>query len=197
MDVKAAKTLEKIAAESLEKCVARLSRVSAGEWSVADSSVSCRSMEEAVKDHSSRGGGESAGVYFEVDGNYPFTSMVVFRPEDIDVLSRGFLGCGFYKLPSLNQAQELLFSELGNIIINSLASSLSGVMKTSCIPSVPKCVRGETPFLLEALWASMDRSGRHNMVTVVLDLRCDGAVTRSEVIALIPSEMEAVLAAEA
>jgi chemotaxis protein CheY-P-specific phosphatase CheC len=194
MDVKAGKMLERVAVAALEKCVAKLSRISAGKWSVAEARVSLRGMEEAVQEHAS-GGATSAAVYFEMKGEYPFTSMVVFRPDDIEILSRGFLGFSFSKLPNLNQAQELLLSELGNIILNSLISSLSNSLKRSFIPSAPKCVQGEIPFLLEALWASLDRSGKYSLVTVTLSLQCDNSVTRSEVITVIPANMEAALAA--
>jgi chemotaxis protein CheY-P-specific phosphatase CheC len=196
MDIKAGKMLERIAVTSLERCVAKLSRISAGKWSVADVSVSCRSMQEAIFDHSSSRG-TGAAVYFEVKGEFPFTSMVVFRPEDIDTISKGFMGFSFSKLPSLNQAQELLLSELGNIILNAIISSLSNALKRSFLPTAPKCVQGETQFLLEALWTAVGRTP-HSLVTVTLDLQCDKTVTRSEVIALIPEKMEkALLSAEA
>ena len=192
MDTKAGKILERIAVASLEKCAGKLSRISTGEWSVEDTRVSCRSLEEAISGHSdSRGTG--AAVYFEIAGEYAFTAMVVFRPEDIETISKGFLGFSFSRMPSLNQAQELLLSELGNIILNTLISSLSNSLKRSFMPSVPKCVQGETRFLLEALSTAMDRGQRHSLVTVILDLKCDAAVTRSEVITLIPENMEKAL----
>lgn len=179
---------------SLEKCVTKLSRISAGKWSVADAKVSYGTMREAVSGHAgARGSG--AAVYFEVRGEFPFTAMVIFRPEDIEIISRGFLGFSFSKLPGLNQAQELLLSELGNIILNSLISSLSNTLKRSFLPSAPKCVQGEPQFLLEALWTSIDKGERLNLVTVTLDLQCDNTVTRSEVVVLIPDAMEKALAA--
>ena len=109
--------------------MAKLSRVSAGKWNVGAVRVSCGSMEEAVKEHAAGPGGTGAAVYFEVRGEYPFTSMVVFRPDDIETISRGFLGFSFSKLPNLNQAQEMLLSELGNILLNALISSLSNALK--------------------------------------------------------------------
>lgn len=195
MDPKAGKTLERIVVTSLEKCVSKLSRMSAGKWNVAGVQVTCRSMAEAVKEHSAGPGGTSAAVFFQVRGDYPFTSMVIFRPDDIETLSRGFLGFSFSKLPNLNQAQELLLSELGNILLNALVSSLSNTLKRGFLPSAPKCVQGGTPFLLEELWASLGRSARYSLVTVLLDLQCDEKVTRCEVIAIIPENMEAALAA--
>jgi chemotaxis protein CheY-P-specific phosphatase CheC len=195
MHTKAGQILERIAVASLEKCVAKLSRISAGKWSVADARVSWRSMEEATREHSRGPRGTGAATYFEVKGEYPFTSMVVFRPEDIEIISKGFLGFSFSKLPSLNQAQELLLSELGNIILNSLLSSLSNTLKRAFLPTAPKCVQGETRFLLEALWTATDPAGRHSLVTVMLDLQCDGTVTHIEVVALIPDNMERALTA--
>lgn len=192
MDSKASRILESIALISLEKCAVKLSRISAGKWSVSDVKVSSRSMEETIKDHAtSRGPG--AAVYFEITGEYPFTAMIVFRPEDIDIISRGFLGFSFSKLPSLSQAQELLLSELGNIILNTIVSSLSNSLKRAFLPSAPKCVQGEPRFLLEALWTSVDHKKQHHLVTVTLDLDYDKAVTRSEVLVLIPESMEKAL----
>ncbi len=193
MDLKANQILKRIAVESLEKCVAKLSRISAGKWSVQDARVSCHSLEEAVLDQSSGPSGPGTAVYFEVRGEHPFTSMVVFRPEDIEIISRGFLGFSFSKLPNLSQAQELLLSELGNIILNSLIGSFSNALKHSFLPSAPWCVNGEPQFLVETLWMAMDRKQRHSMITVALFLQCGKDVTRSEVIALIPDSMEAAL----
>ena len=186
--------LEGIAVAGVEKCMAKLSRVSAAKWSVAGIRVSRGSMDDVVRSHSAAGG-TGAAVYFEVAGEHPFTSMVVFRPEDIDILSRGFLGFAFSKLPGMNQAQELLLSELGNIILNAFISALSNALKRSFLPSAPKCVSGETQFLLEALCHTLGGKQPRSVVTVTLDLQCDKSVTRSEVVALIPESLELALRA--
>lgn len=192
MDEKASRILESIALLSLEKCAVKLSRISAGKWSVSDARVSARTMEESVKAHSASRG-QGAAVYFEISGDHPFTAMVVFRPEDIDLISRGFMGFSFATLPKLSQAQELLLSELGNIILNSIVSSLSNALKKAFMPSAPKCVQGEPRFLLEALWATVGAKEGHRLVAVSLDLDYDKAVTRSEVLVLIPESMEQAL----
>ncbi|MHB0995144.1 MAG: hypothetical protein ACYC2I_02105 [Elusimicrobiales bacterium] len=192
MDEKASRILESIAQLSLEKCAVKLSRISAGKWSVSDARVSARTMEEAVKAHAASRG-QGAAVYFEIAGDHPFTAMIVFRPEDIDVISRGFMGFSFAKLPKLSQAQELLLSELGNIVLNSIVSSLSNALKKAFLPSAPKCVQGEPRFLIEALWDTVGAGGGHRLVAVSLDLNYDNAVTRSEVLVLIPESMEQAL----
>ena len=79
--------------------------------------------------------------------------------------------------------------------VNSLLGTLSNTLKRGFLPSAPKCVQGETPYLLEALWTATGRTERHSLVTVILDLKCDGTVTHIEVLALIPDNMERALVA--
>ncbi len=189
MDQEKHRVLEKIAGASMEKCMANLSRVSAGKWHVGGVNVSRRSMEESIHGHA-EADRVMAAVYFQVKGEYPFTSMVIFRPEDVELLSRGFLGFSFSKLPGLTQAQELLISELGNVILNSFISALSNALHRSFLPSAPKYVNGATQFLLEALWATIDGEQPHSLVTVALDLQCDTSITRSEVVAVVPERRE-------
>ena len=188
MDVKACQMLERIAVSSLEKCAAKLTRISAGTWSVAGARVVWRSMEEAVIERGKGGAGEA--VYFEVKGEHPFTSMAVFSPADIEAISHGFLGFSFSKLTKLNKAQELLLSELGNIILNSFISAFSNALNRSFLPSAPKSVRGEAKALLEALWTSFEPNRRQGLVTVTMDLRCQDKVTRVEVISVLSESLE-------
>lgn len=195
MGQKAGKILERVARESMLKCVSRLSRLSTGKWSVGSVAVTTRSMSEAARERAGNAQRVGAAVYFDVKGDYPFSAMVVFSPDDAETLSRAFLGFSFSRLPKLSQAHELLLSEMGNIILNSLAGSLSAALNRQFLPSVPKCVQGEVPSLLEALWASLDRPGRHGVITVSLDLDCDGSEAAAEVIAVIPEELEAALEA--
>jgi len=194
MDIKTSRIIERITAASMGKCMAKLSRISAGKWSVAGVGVSHCTMAAAL-DVQSAQEGTGAAVYFEVRGEFPFASMVMFRPQDIEILSRGFLGFSFSKLPVLNQAQELLLSELGNIILNAFTSALSNVLGRGFLPDAPKCVQGEPRYLLEALWTTLDPEQLHSVATVTLDLSCDNQATRSEVIAVIPESLERALAA--
>ena len=192
MNIKTNSILETMVAASVKKRVAMLSRVSTGKWSVADISVPQRSMDEILSGHTAaRGAG--AAVYFEVCGEHPFTSMVLFRQEDIDIISRSFLGFSILKLQLFNQAQELLLSELGNVVINAFNGALSNILGRGFLPSAPKCVRGVPRELIEALWTALKPGQVHNVVTVALELRCGKDMTHSEVIALIPKSLEQAL----
>lgn len=197
MDPKAGKTLERVARTSMSKCVSRLSRLSSAEWKVGAVAVSARGAGAYSPAAPSGGGRPGAAVYFDVKGDYPFTAMTVFSPDDAETLSRAFLGFSFSRLSTLSQANELLLSELGNIILNSLAAGLAAELKRQFLPSVPKCVQGEVSSLLDALWVSLEGPGRRSVVTVSLELNCDGRTARGEVVAAIPAELEAALEAAA
>jgi two-component system chemotaxis response regulator CheY len=186
------RTLEGIAAAGMERCVERLSRMSSGKWSVAKIRVTRGSMDEIVSAHNITGVSGFA-VYFTVAGECPFTSMIMFNLEDVGVISRGFLGAA--KLPDLGQAREFLFAELGNIILNSVISALSNKLKRGFLPSAPKSVQGETRFLLEALWDTLDEGQRYSAASITLDLRCGEDAARSEVVVVIPESLDRALAA--
>jgi len=180
--------LNRVAVASLQKCVEKLSRVSAGIWKVAGADVSMGTLDEAVKLRASEEG-EAAAVYFDVKGELPFIAIILFDPRDIGRISRCFLGYSFSASPQLNQAGELLLTELGNIILNSLAGAFSNAVKRIFIPSAPRCLRGEPQHLLEAMGASVDVKQRYRIISVKLDIQCDKSVTRSEVLGLIPEKL--------
>lgn len=186
------RTLEGIAAAGMERCLERLSRISYGKWSVAGIRVTRGSMDEVVGAHNITGISGFA-VYFTVTGECPFTSIIMFKLEDVGIISRGFLGST--KLPDLGQAREFLFAELGNIILNSVISALSNKLKRGFLPSAPKSVQGETRFLLEALWDTLDEGQRYSAASITIDLRCGEETARSEVVVVIPESLDRALAA--
>lgn len=180
--------LENIAAAGLRKCVDKLSKISAGHWSLADVSVSWGTFNEIMLKRRSAAGG--VAVYFEISGEYPFAVMIIFQTKDVEFISKCFLGFAFPRMAEINQAEELLLSELANIILNSLVGALFNSLKRSFIPSAPKCIKGEPLFLLEALWTMLDKKQKYSLVSMNINLQCDNAVTRAEVIGIIPGKLE-------
>ena len=180
--------LGKVAVASLQKCVEKLTKVSAGVWSIAGADVSIGSLDEAMK-HRSSEEGEASAVYCEVKGEQPFITMILFDPRDIDRISKCFLGYSFSISTVLSQAEELLLSELGNIILNSFISALSNILKRTFIPSAPKCLRGSQQYLLETIGAALDVRQRYHVINLKLDIQCDNSVTRSGILALIPEKL--------
>ena len=182
------KILENIMAAGLRKCMDKLSKVSASQWSLADINVFRGTLNEIMLKRRSAAGG--VAVYFEISGECPFTAMIVFQSGDIELISKCFLGFAFSRMAEINQAEELLLSELGNIILNSFVGSLSNALKRSFIPSLPKCLKGEPQFLLEAIETILDKKQRYSFISIMLDLKCDNTVTRAEVIGFIPGKLE-------
>lgn len=180
--------LGRVAVAGLRKCVEKLSRISAGVWSIAGAEVSVGTLNEAIKRHDSDDG-EALSVYFEVKGERPFIAMIMFDPRDVGHISKCFLGYSFSASPGMTQAGELLLSELGNIILNSFVGALSNTLKRSFMPSAPRCLKGEPQYLLEAMGAAMDAKQRYHTVCIKLDIRCDKNVTRSEVLGLLPEKL--------
>lgn len=188
--------LSRIAVASLRKCTEKLTRVSAGVWKIAGADASIGTLDEAFKRHSADDG-ESAAVYFDVKGELPFIAILLFDPRDMERISKCFLGYSFSPSPVMNQAGELLLSELGNIILNSFVSALSNALTMVFMPSVPRFVRGVPRYLLEAMGASMDLKQGYRSICVKLDIQCDKIVTRSEVVGLIPEKLaQALMKAE-
>jgi len=180
--------LKNIAAAGLRKCMGRLSKISAGHWSLADTSVSWGTLNEIMLKRRSAAGG--VAVYFEISGEYPFTAMIIFQTKDVELISKCFLGLAFPRIAEINLAEELLLLELGNIILNSLVGALFNSLKLSFIPSMPKCIKGEPLFLLDALWTMLDKKQKYSVVSMDINLQCDNAVTRAEVIGVIPGKLE-------
>jgi chemotaxis protein CheY-P-specific phosphatase CheC len=187
MSDSANETLVRIAVSGVQKCVEKLSRVSAGVWNISGVDVNLGTLADSIRRHGSDDE-ESSAVYFDVKGDLPFISMILFDPRDISGLSRCFLGSCFAVPPALTQPGDPLLSELGNIILNSFISALSRELGRIFLPSPPKCLRGGPQDLLEALGMSVD-SERCRIVSIKLDIRCGKNIIRSEVLGLIPEKL--------
>lgn len=179
--------LESLAALSVAKCLQRVSRVSAGTWHVHGAKVSYGSVRTALGQHDFKN--PAAAVYFTLKGAAPLTAAMVFDPADIDCISRCFTGLGMSRGKLTTPAEEIMLTELGNIVLNALMNTLLNALKKSYMPAVPCFVEGG----LEALSAEFERIPRlkqdFRIVTVKLEMRWDKLSAHSEVFALIPEEL--------
>ena len=187
MDAKISGMLERLAVSGLEKCLAKLSKVSAGTWRLTGAKVSRGTLEDAVGQHDFAN--PAAAVYFNVKGGFPFTSMMLFDLNDIELVSKCFLGYSFPKAPGFTQSEEVMLMELGNIILNSFINSVLNALKRSCMPPAPRCVDGDLRRLMEGLGSGMDLRQNFRIVAVTLDIQSDQRAGRSEVFGLIPEEL--------
>ncbi len=188
MEANASARLERLAVSSLEKCLARISRVSAGAWEIAGAQVSSGTLEDALAQHDFKH--PAAAVYFKVPGEFPFTAIMLVDLNDTGHILESYLGATFPQAQDFSHPAEVMLTELGNIILNSLINSLLNALQRSIMPPVPACVHGGSASLAGQLAADTDAGQHYRTVTVSLSISCGGRASRSEVIGLIPAELE-------
>lgn len=188
MEEKTSSILERLAVSGLERCLARLAKVSAGTWKLAGVKVFRGTIEEAVLQHDfSR---PAAAVYFRAKSEFPFISLMIFSLEDMELISKCFLGYSFPKAPTFTQNEQVLLMELGNIVVNSFINSVMNALKRSSMPPVPQCVDGDARCVAGTVGGGMDPERSYRVVTASLVMQSDKMSSVTEVIGLIPAELE-------
>lgn len=192
MNEKENTVLERLAALSLERCLVRLSKVSAGTWQLVDTAESSGTPGSAVGKYDFKGQA-AAAVYFDIKGDLPMTSLMIFDPGDLDCISKCFLGYSFPKQGGISQSDEVMLLELGNIVLNSLSNSVFNTLGGSFMPSVPQFVAGDAVRIAESVRAVAGAALTFNIVASTIAIQCDNRVSRSKVIVLIPEQLAAAL----
>ncbi|MBI4655928.1 MAG: hypothetical protein HY746_04170 [Elusimicrobia bacterium] len=169
--------------------MSKLSRISSGDWSILNVKISNKTLEEMIRE-SAIEEDFNAGVFFEVKGEFPFVAMIVFRPKDIEIVSKCFLGYSLARIGALSNVEELMLSELGNIIVNSFIGSLSNLMSTTFLPSVPKCIQGPRNSILEAFETMLLKTARHTIINVFMEMKYCQLNSKCDIVAVVPENLE-------
>ena len=180
--------LERLASLSIERCLVKLSKVSAGTWKLAGVSGSRGMVEAAVGQYDFRGRA-AAAVYMDINGDAPLFSMMLFEPEDMDCISKCFMGYSFPRTQSISMSEEVMLLELGNIILNSLTNSVLNALRRSIMPSTPQFIAGAQSAIVAGLGARMDLKQNFRIVTVSLVMQSGNVSSSSTVFVLIPEEL--------
>lgn len=184
-----AEVWETIADEAVTRSIAKLARISSGNWSLKDIEVAVSAGELGPS-----GDQDGAGVVFTVSGPGSLRSLITFRPGDVDVISRCFLGYSFVKMSSMNKAEELLISEVGNILFNSFLSVISARSGEMLLPSVPRCIQGGLDFITGTFGESMPSAPADTAVRVRLTLSCRDGEAECSVLLVMGEELRSKLA---
>lgn len=188
MEEKAGAVIQRLATASLEKCLARISRVSAGAWEITGARVSRGAFEDALA-----GAGvqkPAAAVYFHVKGEFPFTAMMLVDLDDTEHVLQSYIGCTFPHTGGFTHPEEVMLTELGNIILNSLINAVLNALKKSSMPPVPACAHGEPRALAAALAAGAVPGQAFRTVAIELSIRFSDRVSRARIVGLLPPELE-------
>ncbi len=180
--------LVRLTEASLKKCLGRLSGVSTGTWELLGISASAGTIEDAVKLHDFVNPKASA-VYFNLRGGFPFTAIMLFDPEEMECISKCFMGYSYPRGAATTQTEEVMLLELGNIVLNALLNSALNALKLSLMPSLPAYLEGDFRDLANGLAPGGDVKQNFHIIAAALVIRSDKRATRSEVIALVPGEL--------
>lgn len=180
--------LERLATLSLERCLVKISKVSAGTWQLLDTSVSRGTLAAAVGQYDFKNK-SAAAVYVDVKGGISLTSMLVFDPEDMDCISKCFLGYSFPRSRNVSLSEEVMLLELGNIMLNSLCNSVMNAMRSSFMPSVPCYIEGDAARITGALGAVADVKKDFRTIAVTLGMESGSSTGRCKVFLLLPEPL--------
>lgn len=181
-------TLERLATLSLERCLVKLSKVSAGTWQLLATSCTLGTLNEAIAQYDFKNR-TAAAVYAEVKGGVSFSSLILFDPEDLDCISKCFLGYSFPRAQSVSLSEEVMLLELSNIILNALTSSFMNALRAGFIPSVPRFVEGNSAAVTAGLGAAIDPDKNFRTVQAALAMQSGDSVSTCKVFAFLPEEL--------
>ncbi len=173
-------TLARQAAAGLEKCLLKMTQVSAGAWQLAGTRAFHGTVRDAIK--RDRGTAPTAALRIKIKGSPPFTTAIIFNPEDTSHLSRCFLDGAFCELQDWDQP-EVTIIEIGNVVLNALANALLKALATTAVPSVPAYFKGDTGSVEKWLDAG---AGTFTIVSAKLSAQRDGRSASAEVLAFLP-----------
>lgn len=179
--------LESLVTLNLAKCLQRLSRVSAGTWQALAAKVSAGTLGDALGRHNFKN--PAAAVYFNLKGISPLTALMLFDPADMECISKCFTGHSFPRGAVTSPAEEVMLTELGNIVMNSMINGILNALRRESIPTIPGFAEGNLPALTAEIGKTVNIKQGFRIVTVPLTLQWDAATARAEAIALVPEEL--------
>lgn len=139
--------LKSLVSAGLLKSTERLNKVSSFRWKVLEVS-----FELSRKDY------ESVCVYL-ISKNYDKLAFLLFiKKEDANKIFKIFSGYYLSESPEYKKSYELLISEIGNIMLNSVLSEIANRLSKIIIPDVPRTINGEKKFILENISGMLEEN---------------------------------------
>lgn len=177
--------LETVTLQGLQKCLARLSRISTDNWRAASVKVYPGKAADALAPYASK---DVAAVCMVMDA-MPLACVMAADPLDIECLSKGFTGHSFPNGGRITPADEIMLEELGNIVINAMVNSLLNALKSSVLPALPRFVHGTAERLTAELGPRMDLNKDYRIISVKVVLDCGGLRALLDLFTLLPEEL--------
>lgn len=179
-------TLARLTAAGFEKCLFRMTAVCPGAWELAGARVYSGKVRDAFR-RAENGNAQVAALRVKIKGDSPFSTALLFKPEDIKNISDCFVEGSFYETSGKDQTDSTII-EIGNIVLNALANTLLRAFNTTAIPSVPAYFTGE-PGAVEA-WLGAG-PGDFTIVCVAFTMKHGGCSAAAEALAFLPPALTA------
>lgn len=184
-----------LAAGGLSKCMLRTGDDSLWAWELCGIKVFPGRIADAagLVDF----GRSSAAVQINIREGGPFVSAMIFRGEDIGLISRCMVKGPLYDTAEVHNLEEGLILEIGNIILNALSNPLVNALKRIAIPSVPIMIKGGAGSVAAGFSSCMDPKTDLRIISADLAMRSEGCTARARVIGIMPEELAAGIEREA
>jgi hypothetical protein len=173
MDQKQDVTIESLASLSLAKCLLRMSRVTAGTWQVTGTKMSSGTLMDALKQHDF--GNRAAVVYFNLRGISPMTAIMALAATDIECVSKCFTGHSFQHGGEITPTEEIMLTELGNIVLNSLMSAVTNALKKNSMPAMPLFAEGDISGIAAGISRQVNPNQLFRIVITTIALKSDNS----------------------
>lgn len=184
-------TLARLAAAGLEKCLLKMTGISPGAWQLAGARVFPGTVREAMR-RQDTGSAPAAALRVKIKGSPPFTTALLFNPEDTKHIS-GCFADGTFCVATGADEPEVTLVEIGNIILNALANSLLRAVGKTAVPSVPAYFKGDAGAVEKWLGAG---PSVFSVVSVRFTMHRGGRTAAAEALAFLPPSLAAGATAE-
>ncbi len=176
-------TLKRITAEGLEKCLLKITAVSGSAWRLGELRVSNGTARDAIRRVAR--GPQPAAIRIKIKGDPPFTTAILFDPEDTKHISLCFSELSFCGTAGTEQP-DVAIVEIGNILLNALANSILKAFKRTAIPSVPAYFRGSHGAVEEWLGAG---PAAFTIISAAFTMQREGRTASAEILAFLPPRL--------
>ena len=140
--------------DGLLKSTERLNKVSLFRWKV-----------EEVRFELPKKDFESVCVYLVSRNFNRFAFLLFIRKEDANKVFKIFSGYYLAASSEFKKSYELLISEIGNIILNSVLSEMANRLGRAIMPDVPIVINGDKKFILENISQMIEENKSKNPVS--------------------------------
>ncbi|PKM96989.1 MAG: hypothetical protein CVU79_10660 [Elusimicrobia bacterium HGW-Elusimicrobia-3] len=183
--------IKRLAAAGLSKCMLKTTDASSWTWELRGVDVVPGKAADLAR--LADFGKTSAAVLANVRAGAPFSAAMVFRSEDIGMISGSLLKGPLFRTEAVKELEEGLLIEVGNIIINALVNPVIDALKKSAIPSVPMLVKGGPAAVAAGLSASLEPGAEFRIISATLSMRREGHAARAGVVCVLGERLAAEL----